>query len=161
MTRAGRYCRGFCIPYFSLPESSLMLECCQTNASQRSSCVATQQSSRRALEFNLSNCTIGKLSKPARRNTSQLPLVDGPRETHSTMQPERIRIWNSQSAHSTSGLVPAEAAHHFCFVTAIGSMPVFVMTRAAAGDARNLMNAFAASASLALVATPAENTVYF
>jgi len=40
-------------------------------------------------------------------------------------------------------------------------MPVFVTTGAAAGDARNLMNARATSASLASVATPAENMVIF
>jgi hypothetical protein len=56
---------------------------------------------------------------------------------------------------------PAEAANHFCFASVMGSMPVLVTTGAAAGDARNLMNALAASDSLVLVATPAENTVIF
>jgi hypothetical protein len=40
-----------------------------------------------------------------------------------------------------------------------GSRPVFVITAAAAGDARNLISARAASGDFALTATPAENTV--
>src|SRR5258708_5903578 len=41
----------------------------------------------------------------------------------------------------------------------IGSMPLFVIAGAAAGDARNMMSALAASGVFAPAATPAENTV--
>jgi hypothetical protein len=43
----------------------------------------------------------------------------------------------------------------------MGSNPLFVMAWAASGDVRNLITARASSESLALAATPAENTETF
>lgn len=43
----------------------------------------------------------------------------------------------------------------------MGSNPLFVMALAASGEDRNLMTAWAASESLVLAATPAENTETF
>jgi hypothetical protein len=43
----------------------------------------------------------------------------------------------------------------------MGSMALFVIARAAAGEARNLMSTVAASGSLAPAAMPAEITVIF
>ncbi len=44
-------------------------------------------------------------------------------------------------------------------VCQLGSMPVFLIKGAAAGDDKNLMSALAASGSFALAGTPAANTV--
>src|SRR4051812_6544529 len=50
---------------------------------------------------------------------------------------------------------------HFCSADVTGSKPLFLIAAVAAGDARQLMSALAASGSFALAATPAENTVIF
>ncbi len=43
----------------------------------------------------------------------------------------------------------------------IGSNPLFVIARAASGDARNLITEYARAESVVLAATPAENTETF
>jgi hypothetical protein len=50
---------------------------------------------------------------------------------------------------------------HFARAGATVSSPLFAKMGAAAGEARNAINAFAATGSLAAVAIPAENTVIF